>query len=345
VRHDEKFETDEDLNDAVNWKWKLLEYDRGISAQTVEAQVALAHAQSVLADSQRVKDQKLKEAEQAIREFVGKHPQEKEMAQEVAAGLYELIGDWKRAEELYRGLATSRKPERLALLARFLGKRLQTDEALNLCEELGSKLSPERAGALALDVLNSAKSPTPAQCQRVLTWVKAAQEKKPDSVILFFYLAGITGLQGDYPASERYYRELLQRDPKNAVALNNLAWQMALCKANLSEALDMVNKAIELSGPAAELLDTRSVIQLMLNQPDKALEDSRKAIRDSPTGNLYFHLAQAEYLSNQGASSRERAKEKLRLAINKHAKTTLHPLELKAYNELKKDLDLKEIGE
>ena len=51
------------------------------------------------------------------------------------------------------------------------------------------------------------------------------------------------------------------------MALNNLAWLLALQHKNGTEALKFINRAIDLAGPVAELFDTRAIVHLALNNP------------------------------------------------------------------------------
>src|SRR5262249_40885997 len=144
VQHAERFETEKDLSDADHWMMRLLTnplcYNPQFAAQTVEAQVALLHAQDLLSsEPPRMKEQKRQDAAKAIADFLRLPGIKKEAAEEVAARLYELMGDLERAKQLYQRLATSQEPQRVMLLARFLGKHGETDEALNLCEQLWTR--------------------------------------------------------------------------------------------------------------------------------------------------------------------------------------------------------------
>src|SRR5207247_8902970 len=49
----------------------------------------------------------------------------------------------------------------------------------------------------------------------------------PSSLALLFYMAGLRSLQQKYDEAEKIYRQILQQDPRSALARNNLAWLLA----------------------------------------------------------------------------------------------------------------------
>jgi len=79
------------------------------------------------------------------------------------------------------------------------------------------------------------------------------------------------------------------------VALNNLAVFLGHRGKDLDQALEMVNKSIELAGPVGSLLDSRATVYLGMEEWEAAIDDLQEAISDSPTAPRYFHLAEAHY--------------------------------------------------
>ena len=93
-------------------------------------------------------------------------------------------------------------------------------------------------------------------------------------------------------------RKVLELDPNNIVALNNLAW--ALCEQNgqYQEALELADKGLKIAPNYVDLLETRGVILYRLGQFEKAAEDLARCVElypgnAGPLASAYFHLARA----------------------------------------------------
>src|SRR5205823_4583965 len=87
------------------------------------------------------------------------------------------------------------------------------------------------------------------QRQRVERRLEAALQAQPDSLSLLASLATFRSLQGHNREAEAIYRKILARDRRNVVALNNLAWRPAVEQRKGTEALHLVQQAIEIVGP------------------------------------------------------------------------------------------------
>src|SRR5260370_22550443 len=78
------------------------------------------------------------------------------------------------------------------------------------------------------------------------------------------------------------------------MALNNLAWLLTVWNCQFGNALSYVQEAIHLAGPRPELLDTRALVYLSTGNIAAAIDDLQAAVKLSPKGTTYFHLAQAQ---------------------------------------------------
>jgi tetratricopeptide (TPR) repeat protein len=103
----------------------------------------------------------------------------------------------------------------------------------------------------------------------------------------------------------------------------------------LKDALAYVERAIALKGPLFDCLDTRGVIYLLLEQPEKAVNDLETAVKAAPSPARLFHLAQA-YMQNK---EQEKAKKALQNAKTNGLPSGLHALEMPAYKKLLDDLE------
>jgi tetratricopeptide (TPR) repeat protein len=144
--------------------------------------------------------------------------------------------------------------------------------------------------------------PTAAQIERVEGWLVEARGKDPKSSLLLLLQAELQDRRGRHAEAVALYRGVLEREPRNVLALNNLAFQLALRRddpATASRALALIQEAVDEAGPQADLLDTRAVIYLTQGKADLAIKDLRQALTEAPSATLYFHLAQAHLLLNR----------------------------------------------
>jgi Flp pilus assembly protein TadD len=151
---------------------------------------------------------------------------------------------------------------------------------------------------------------------------------------LYFQLAALRDLRGDLPGAEELCRKALEQEPRNVVVLNNLAWLLSQ-NGKGTEGLTVINRAIELAGPRAELLDTRATVYLSLNRGDLAIADLEAANLDGSTPTRYFHLAQAQRLVNNSKEALAQLQKATKSGLKKEH---LHPVERAAYDKLVDEL-------
>ena len=247
------------------------------------------------------------------------------------AVILEQINQEKPAEELLtKYVAGTKKPESVLILAEFLGRRNRIGEALDLCEKARKNCKIEQVAASAVAVLYSGKS-TDEECRRVAAWLQAAISGDEKETALMTQLAAIRRLQKDYTAALDLYRKVYRQTDKDPLLLNNYAWLLALSEKNGTEALKVINRAIELDGPLAELLDTRSVVYQTIGQPKQAIEDLNEIITGEPNPHRLFHLAQAHHQDGNRVAAAEAFQSAQRLGLNL---ATIDPLETSSYQSL-----------
>jgi predicted Zn-dependent protease len=196
------------------------------------------------------------------------------------------------------------------------------------------KAPPERVVYAAVVVLRAGKA-TPEQRNRVKGWLKDAAVAQSKNLLFHILEAEIEDLAGAYDKAANVYRQILQKDKDNVIALNNLAFLLALKKENLAESLTMIDRAIDLAGPQAQLLDTKAVVLLQTGQPDKAVQEMQRAIAQGGSGEFYFHLAQAMLQ----AGKRDEAKVALGKAREAGMRAEqVHQLELPMFQALEAEL-------
>jgi predicted Zn-dependent protease len=95
-----------------------------------------------------------------------------------------------------------------------------------------------------------------------------------------FYQGDIALSRKDFAAAESRYRNVLDLQPNNALALNNVAWMLA--SQGKPGGVALAEKANSLLPDRAPLLDTLALALEADNQLPKAIEAQGRAIRLEP---------------------------------------------------------------
>lgn len=185
-------------------------------------------------------------------------------------------------------------PETAGPMAALLAFNGNVQPAYDLLTQMKSSLSLQALTAAAMSVIRSGNS-TPKHFQIVRGWIDEALVQDAKNWTLKLSLAELLAIKQDYAAAEPIYREAIKAEPDNVIALNNLAWILSPRADATEEAMKCVDRAIEISGPTGELLDTRARIHISRGNYDRALEDLNQALQQGQTSLRWFHLAVAQF--------------------------------------------------
>jgi cellulose synthase operon protein C len=131
-------------------------------------------------------------------------------------------------------------------------------------------------------------------------WVK----ERPRDAAFRFHLGDVAlGAQNDALA-EQHYRAVLEMQPRNALAMNNIAWLMT--KQKKPGAVAMAEKANELLPGRPQLMDTLAQALAADNKLPKAIELQKAALSRSP-GDPALRLNLAKMLIQSGDKAFARA--------------------------------------
>jgi tetratricopeptide (TPR) repeat protein len=294
------------------------------------AEVAPDSPETITHQAQVLRAQK--KIEEAVR-LVKAYAQKKDARLDLAGSLVEELGQFDEAERLFRAYAAlPGRPQNTLPLAGFLARRQRVAEALKLCDNAWTNLRPEPVAICTVAVLREGK-PTAEQLQAVERRLQELRVKEPQKAVYALLLAELFEHHGRTEEALSLYRQVVAQDSRNIIALNNLAYLLALVGGASDEALAKINAAVAESGPLPVLLDTRALVYLKRGQTEQALKDLQQAVHDEPTAAKYFHLAQAYRLQD----NRDKAAEALRNCkdIGLQA-SSLHTLEGPALEELTK---------
>lgn len=224
------------------------------------------------------------------------------------------------------------RPEAVVPAAGLLAFDERPTDAFALIDKHAKKLTPRLKVAAGLAVLRAGGA-ADRQFERVQSWLDAAVADEPDAVALLLHQGEFFGLKQDHAAAEKAYQAVLDRDPRNVVALNNLAWVLAPRPEAAARALELVDRAVSEVGLTGELLDTRARVRIAAKQFDLAEKDLVEALAQERTPLRMFHLALAKRGQSPGGS--DEARDAFRTAKERGLDPrSVHPEDLPMYRVL-----------
>jgi uncharacterized protein (TIGR03790 family) len=117
-------------------------------------------------------------------------------------------------------------------------------------------------------------------------------EKAPNGIGPRLELARNHELRDDIDAANEEYRKILELQPRQVVALNNLAYSLAVRRGRPAEALPFARRAATLSPQNASILDTLAWVEHLLGDNLTASKRLADAIRRDPTNaEIRLHAA------------------------------------------------------
>jgi len=171
-------------------------------------------------------------------------------------------------------------------LARTYATLKRTGDAVNVLLRT-QKDYPNSATLLSLTAYLRAQGEAKRADDMLTDWI----QKHPDDINA--RLAYATGeMQADPAAAETQYRAVLQLQPYNAGALNNLAW--LLQQKNPKEAVSFAERAAKLAPDSPSVLDTLGWAKWLADDKTGALPILERAHgMDAANGEITYHLVLA----------------------------------------------------
>jgi tetratricopeptide (TPR) repeat protein len=242
-----------------------------------------------------------------------------------------------QAEQSYRADVdrVPRKPERVLTLASFLARHGRIDEAMTIVGQAWKTCPLERVSFLAMGIYDLPAT-NAAQRSHIEVWIAQAVQNQPGSSDLLTKLAGIRQRQQRFEEAESLLRKALTANAEDIRALNDLAWLVCQRRPDgLKDALELVDRAIDVAGEDPALLDTRAVVLMKLGKLSSAKQTLEKSLTLRPSSRAgHLHLAMV-LLADDKAASRQALQKAEELGLTLE---TVDRLELKAYQALRDDL-------
>jgi tetratricopeptide (TPR) repeat protein len=134
-------------------------------------------------------------------------------------------------------------------------------------------------------------------------------------------LASAQERAGDTKGSEESLRRVLEKDPDNATALNNLGYFLVERNERLTEALEMIQRAVRSDPANSSFLDSLGWAYYKLGKLDEAEKQLTEAARRDPTSaTIQEHLG--DVYQKMGKTAQARAAWQKALALSTEADET-----------------------
>ena len=154
-----------------------------------------------------------------------------------------------------------------------------------------------------------------------------AQTLQPANPAILTTLAFTLESAGQRQAAGDQYRKILELDPKNALALNNLAFMLADSGTDPGLALAYAHRARQLLPNEPTITDTLGWVYLKLNRPEDAITLFREVVQKDPRRAAYrYHLAAALELKGDHAEARKESEAALKSNPSKDEEEKIHEL-------------------
>jgi tetratricopeptide (TPR) repeat protein len=198
--------------------------------------------------------------------------------------------------EILESLAPQ-NPEVILLLAASASRKGDTTTAVKLAEQAFT-LAPGTATLIALGSYKEAAGDREAAIQLYRTWI----DENPEDVAVRMTIANSLQMAQKVEEAKIEYEQIVQLDPDNAVALNNLAWHIR--EEEPARALEYIRHASSIAPDSADVLDTLAVVEYINKDYKQAQRSIERALRQSPNNpSLIYHSAMISAALGDSASA------------------------------------------
>lgn len=155
--------------------------------------------------------------------------------------------------------------------------------------------------------------------RKALEMVPPGQQQLMNAALLT--LASAQERAGDTKGSEASIRRVLEKEPDNATALNNLGYFLVERNERLNEALEMIQRAVRAEPANSSFLDSLGWAYFKLGKLDEAERNLKEAARRDPaSATIQDHLG--DVFQKQGKAAEARAAWQKALSLSTDAGET-----------------------
>lgn len=213
-------------------------------------------------------------------------------------------GYHQEAENWYRQLLAI-APNSYVLLANSLSEQKKYKEAVDLCLRVAPKRPAGEVATILTQLLSTAGDDKELE-SRAQPAIAAALDADRNNVELLMSIAVRQVTTGNYDEAIKLFRRVVELQPNNTLALNNLATLLSERPNQLTEARACVERAMTIVGRSPALLDTLGTIEIRAGRPEQAISNLEEAVAGIASDpRYYFHLAVAYQRSQHDQKAQE----------------------------------------
>jgi tetratricopeptide (TPR) repeat protein len=226
------------------------------------------------------------------------------------AETYAGRSQYDAALKLLREKATGpANPELERSIAAITARSGRYPDAIRLYEELLAK----EPGAADLHLRLGEAYQLGGQSEKAAAAFQKAVQLQPGDAVPSNALALTQIALGKRAEAQELYRQVLAKEPDNAIALNNLAFLLADEGKDLDKALEMAARACRLAPAVTGFKDTVGWIYLKQQKTESAIQVFKSLVRTAPESATYrYHLGSALLAKGEKQAAKEALEEALK---------------------------------
>jgi tetratricopeptide (TPR) repeat protein len=173
--------------------------------------------------------------------------------------------------------------------AALLGKTNRLADARALLQSISPTNARERQQLLSAEasLLRQAN-----QLDEAFKILDAELAKTPNNLDLLYEHGTAAERVNKLDVMEKSFRKLIELEPARAEAYNALGYSLADRNLRLPEALQLIEKAVQLSPDNGAILDSMGWVLFRLNRLPEALDYLQKAYKLTPDAEVAVHLGE-----------------------------------------------------
>jgi tetratricopeptide (TPR) repeat protein len=232
-------------------------------------------------------------------EAIGAYQKMIDMGGDTATRGYQFQVDTLRdAKEFDKAVDVSRKAveanpkdrDLKLMLAAEMADVGKTDDGLAMAKGLLANTADDRQVWLALGQMY-VRAHRWKEAEDAFNKADTLTVKQEDRSYLLFLRGELAERQKHYEPAEQFFRQTLELEPANAMALNYLGYMMADRGKQLPEALKLIRKAVELDPMNGAYLDSLGWAYFKMGEYELAEQNLRQAVdRDQSDATVHDHL-------------------------------------------------------
>ncbi|GJM09308.1 MAG: membrane protein [Lysobacteraceae bacterium] len=242
-------------------------------------------------------------AEQALADLLGGEDEDPDQRHFYSGQLAEMLEKLDIAQEQYRQVRSGNQyiPARLRL-AVLADRAGDLDQALAILRQLqnGNEEDAVRAFVLEAEVLNRNQ-----RLEDGLAVYNRGLRFLPNQIDLLYARALQYERLDQIDKTERDLRKIIQQQPDNANAINALGYTLADRTDRYQEALELIERALELSPNNAAIVDSMGWIKFRLGDLEAAEQWLRKALELQYDSEVAAHLGEVLWVSGDRPGARK----------------------------------------